>query len=276
MAKDDDEIANLEKQVDEVTTKLEEAITAKSTSDEEIAKLKKSVEELTAKLATEKAEKDMAVLKAKATQDEKDCEDTMPDEELPWDKKPTKKGFWSLTVEKRATVVAEFVKKRDLEKKNDESVEIDGQTLFKSKIGPELFAVMKSQAAQIKKQADDLKIEKERRETAELTKQADDGDMKSFAGTTEDKVELLRSLQSMPEKVRATLDKMLKAGGKALEAGFETVGHKNEKAAKSAQDFEAKIAEIRKRENCTRQDAMSKARKEFPEAFKAYQESGAQ
>jgi len=42
-------------------------------------------------------------------------------------------------------------------------------------------------------------------------------------------------------------------------------------APKSGQAFEAKIAEIQKRDSCTRIDAMSKARKEDPEGFKAFQ-----
>jgi len=287
MAKEDDDIANLEKQVDEMTTKLDDAIKAKSTSEEEIGKLKKQLEDVTAlkeQLEKANAENEILKAKAKASDDETAAEDALADDEdekdgkkkpWPWEKRQTKAGFWLLPADKRAEHVVEFVKARELKKKGDEIVEINGEKISKLAVGAAVFNVLKSQAADIKKQADDLKIEKERRETAELTKVAED-QLGSFVGTVEDKVDLLRALTSIPEKARETLDKMLKAGGGALKVAFDTVGHKNEKAAKSAQDFETKVAEIRKRDSCTRQDAMTKARKEHPEAFKAYQESGAQ
>jgi hypothetical protein len=52
-----------------------------------------------------------------------------------------------------------------------------------------------------------------------------------------------------------------------LTKALAAVGQRNRL---SAEDFEQAVAEIRKRDNCSRTDALAKARKEAPEAFATY------
>ena len=49
-----------------------------------------------------------------------------------------------------------------------------------------------------------------------------------------------------------------------------------EAAAKSAGDFDKRVNEVIARDKCTKLKALEKAQQEYPDEFKAYQDSGAQ
>ena len=88
---------------------------------------------------------------------------------------------------------------------------------------------------------------------------------------------MLKTMEGMPEAIRKSFEKVLEQSEKLAKAGFDTIGSSdpgknlNPSVAKAKTDFDAKVSEIAKRDSCSKQDAMSKARKEFPDLFKAYQ-----
>jgi len=143
----------------------------------------------------------------------------------------------------------------------------DGQE-YRGSDDPRLVAMAK-RADEMTKRADE---ERTARETAELTKRADDF-LKAFAGDSAEKVEVLRAIAKMTDEPRKALEKMLEAGGKAIAAAFQTIGRASGELSKSAADFNKRVDEIQKRDNCSRVDAMSKARIEDPAAFEAMQAS---
>lgn len=117
------------------------------------------------------------------------------------------------------------------------------------------------------------KSEARKREDAELAKRADD-ELSAFSeeiAKREEKIEVLRAIDKMDEAPRGALLKMLSVGGKAVSAAFETIGHKQGRSAVSSHAFDKRVSEVQARDKCSRSDAMSKARQEFPAEFTAAQ-----
>ena len=65
------------------------------------------------------------------------------------------------------------------------------------------------------------------------------------------------------------------AAEKMASGGFRMIGsgEQPEEVRKALGDFNGKVAEIEKRDNCSRFEAMRKARTEHPELFEAYREA---
>jgi len=267
MPADDKVIETLEKQVDELSKKLEAAI--KDGGAEKIAEAQKAADEAKKALETQKAEMDALkaeneLLKAKGKMtpaEQAACDAMAADDE--------KKKFIEMSPEDRQKRMAEIAK-------GDESITVDGQTVSKSKVGPEMFAVIKSQQARIQKGEEEVRKEREERQTVELTKRAET-ELENLPGEVAKKVDVLKTFASMPEEARATLETMLKAGNAAMKAAFQRVGQcgGDPEKMKSADSFLKHVSEIKKRDNCTDTQAQQTARKEHPEAFKTYQEVGA-
>lgn len=77
------------------------------------------------------------------------------------------------------------------------------------------------------------------------------------------------------EAVRKDAQKLLKSASEAIGMLGKGNGHgggEGNELAKAGQDFDVKVSEIRKRDDCTRVEAMQKARTEHPEIFKAMRE----
>lgn len=150
-----------------------------------------------------------------------------------------------------------------------DSIMVGSRTITKSAIGADLFAVLKAQQDEVeilRKRADN---ERERREIVEFTKTAENN-LAHLPGTSMQKAKILKSLgSSLSEEERRVLSKMLIAGDAAMSSAFSKVGHRGDKAAGG--DFNKRVSEIRARDNCSRTEALQKARKEHPEDFAAYQ-----
>jgi hypothetical protein len=183
--------------------------------------------------------------------------------------------FLSMSSEDRAKYMA------DIEKK-DETVTLDGQTIHKSAVGEATFTILKSQSERIAKNEKDLAIEKANREKLELEKRADEK-YSHVPGSLEERGKMLGAIAKMDEATQKLFDKVFEQSEKMVAAGFAKLGSgggrdpkdlaKDEGIAKATLDFNTKVAEIKKRDDCTRTAALAKARKENPELFKIYQDS---
>lgn len=192
-----------------------------------------------------------------------------------------------MSEEEKASFMAKSPEDRskEMEKiaKSDESVTIEGQVIRKSAVGPEMFTMLKAQADRIAATEKNLAIEKAARETAVLEKRAED-QFAHVPGTVQERAAMLGAIAKMDPALQKSFTTVLETAEKMVKAGFDTLGHKGGKTpvgeadkvvTKAVQDFETKVAEIRKRDSCTQAEAMTKARKEHQDLFKAYQEAQA-
>jgi hypothetical protein len=269
------QVADLQKSVADLTKQLEAATKASDDSktavelQEQLTAATTKAEEAAAELEKTKAEAaeaaaEAATLKALSEMDapQREYFDTLD--------KGGKDKFMEMTEDERKKSV-----KKSLD--GDETVEVAGRVVRKSVVGEDQFAIFKAQQEQIDKQAEDfakqektLAEERERRANAEFAKRADD-ELTHLPGTTEEKIPVFKALSEMDEDARKALETMLKAGDKAISAAFRKIGHGGGEGVPDASAFKAKVAEIKKRDECSQNDALAKARDEFPEEFKAYQ-----
>lgn len=265
---DEMNVAELEKKVGELTAEL-----AKQKTDAEAtaATVTKAAGDLkAAQDLLAKANEENVVLKAVAglTATEKAWYDEMKDKEGDKEgdkakKADARKSFLAATPEERSkTITAKAA--------TDEVIKIEGQEVRKSVVGDAQFEIMKSQATRLANLEKANVEEISKREEAEFTKAAADN-YSHLPGTDVEKGAVLRAISKLDEKVRETVGKMLKAGEGAVVAAFDKVGHSGGKPAVDGGKFDSRVSEIRKRDGISRTDALEKARKEFPEEFKAYQ-----
>lgn len=260
------QLDELKKSVADLTAKLE-AATAKEPAKKaaelaaELEKAQAQITELTAKAEADKAAAAEAVAKAGMSDAEKEHAAGLSGAE--------KMKFMTASPADR---------KKQMSKAAD-----DNPVVYKSeRTGEEFRKADDPRLVKYAKQSDEdaaiAKAEREKRETSELSKRADD-ELKHFSedvAKRADKIEVLRAISKMAEGPRAALEKMLAVGGKAISAAFNQIGHSHEAAAKSADDFNKRVTEIVARDKCTKLAALEKAQREFPDEFAAYQASGAQ
>lgn len=244
---------DVKKQLEELTAKVSD-LTAK-VADAEKARDAAVTAETAAKAALE-AEK----ARGKMSDDEKEIFDSEKDE--------TKKAaFLAMAPEVRKAEVAK-------RKAGDETLEVNGHTIFKSKVGDDVFAFMKSQAQELKTQAEKLAKANEEAEVATFAKRASD-ELSHSVGTDVEKAVALRAISKLDEPVRKSIEAMLHAGDKMAAGGFTKFGHGGSKpdpsVAGAQLEMNKKIDEIAKRDGIGRSAAMQKARQENPDLFKTIQ-----
>jgi hypothetical protein len=155
----------------------------------------------------------------------------------------------------------------------DEVLMVGDQRIAKSVVGETAFEIFKAQSEQIEKAQEEIKKERDLREFEQLKKRADDS-FPHVPGTTEERANMLKVMGKMPEKLRKSFETVMTHSEKMAKSAFESLGYSSgdlENIRKGSQDFEAKVTEIKKRDNCSRTEAMTKARQEAPELFKAAQ-----
>jgi len=263
------QIDDLQKKVDELNKALE-AATAEEPAKKnaalqgEVETLKAQMKELTSKAeAADKAKADAEAL-AKLSDDEKAHLDSL--------EKADREGFLAMSAEERTKLM----------RKSDD----DNPVVYKSEASGEEYRKNDDpRLVKLAKQADEndrlAKAEREKREAAEFAKRAEEAPYDGFAiekakdGEDEvTKADVVRAISKMDDGPRKVLEKWLGVGSKAISAAFGSIGHSHEQAQKSANDFEKRINEIMKRDEIDRLKAMSKAQAEYPEEFKAFQDSG--
>jgi hypothetical protein len=292
-------LRQLQKQMTALSNKLDSALTRieKSAKDDETktsARLREALEKNEVDKAedeemppfmaeTEKAEEEMPpFMETEKAEDDEEYEypvdeDTEKSDD-PENEKPTSEG------EEEEPIAAGSARpigggaggKRAAKKRNaaeDDVLQIGKHTIRKSAVGGDLFEIIKAQQDAVDRLAKQAQDERDLREVVEFAKVAED-ELSHLPGKVEEKAMLLKRLSDVLERDdRAVLSRMLKAGNAGVGAAFNTIGHKVNKAAAASTDFTKRANEIRARDNCSRTEAMRKARLEHPEAFAAYQDN---
>jgi len=175
-----------------------------------------------------------------------------------------KASFGKLSATERKAVIVKAAEK-------DETIEIDGRTISKSKVGDDNFAVFKALQAETEKNRKEAADERARREMAEFSKRAED-ELKDLPGETLAKAKVLKAMSGMEDADREVLETMLKSGSKAIKMAFEKLGHAARKDVNGdPMAFEKRVSEIASRDKIGKSEAMAVARREYPEEFAAYQ-----
>lgn len=107
-------------------------------------------------------------------------------------------------------------------KASDETLTVDGVTIAKSD-NPGMFAILKSQQAELAKNAEEIRKANERTEMVTLEKRATD-EFGNLPGTPAEKAALLKHLKSAPEEVVKTAESILKAATAKFDPAFGRVG----------------------------------------------------
>lgn len=245
--------AELQKALDEMTTKLD-ALTKASEAD---------------KAALTKAQADLAAALKKAEMDdeEKKFYDSLAEDEKP--------KFMEMDKDGRRKAMT----KRH---EGDESFEDSGVTIRKSEVGPTVFALLKANATKTAALQKAVQDANDRAETATFAKRAE-SELNNLPGTVEEHSAVLKAISKMDDAPRKTLEAILKAANETAGAGFNKVGLRLVKQADrqagaglSKRDvFMQKVAEIQARDKCAGTVAMQKAEKEHAELFQEMQEEGA-
>lgn len=244
----------IHKRSDEVSDKQETAMDKKE-FDEAIAKV---AEKLT------KTESEMKVLRLKAdmSDDEKaHMEDLSEDQ---------KGKFMGMSTDERKECMGV--------KKSDEHIIVKGEKVFKSKVGDATFNVLKAQQEEIQKGAEDIKKAREEAEMTKLEKRVSD-EFPEVAGDMLLKAKVLKHMSTAPEDVRKAFDAIMKSAQEMSAPAFKSIGHGQGNVIvtndiqKARSTFNGKVAEIQKRDKCSRTEAMRKAQQEHPAEFEAMQEA---
>ena len=179
---------------------LQQLVPKMEKSDIEI-ELESKVEELTKNLTA-------VTLLSKLDDDEKRFRTDMDDN--------AKKAFDAMTEEERKAKMA-------LAKAGDETLVVAGETISKNVVGASMFAVIKSQQADLTKQQADTKKAQETAEMAILTKRAGD-DFNHLTGTPEEIAKVLQAFDAMPEAVRKTAEAVFTSAEELSKQAFIATG----------------------------------------------------
>lgn len=156
----------------------------------------------------------------------------------------------------------------------NDTIVVEGVTVTKARVGAGLFSVLKQQQERITQVEQIAKRERDRREQMEFAKLADE-ELAHLPGTTEQKASLLKTLsRGLNDEQQQLMSKILRAGDRGLASAFNTVGEGAVHKRSAATSFNKCVAEIKKRDNCSFQEASRKARAEHPEEFANYQNGG--
>lgn len=209
---------------DDRTKELDELRKAKDELTEKVSAMEKAQAETQAKLAEAEA-------MAKMSDDEKACAAKMGEKE--------RAEFMAMSPEARR----EHMK---MQKAADETIEVDGALVRKSVVGEEQFNFMKRLVARDAEREEAMRKATEKAEAAEFAKQAD-GEFAKVAGTTDEKVALLRHMAKADDGVRETFGKILRANVRMVEAGFKEFGKRADEDAGSAEErLDKAVAAYRK------------------------------
>ena len=174
-----------------------------------------------------------------------------------------KEAFLSLSTEDQEKKVASVTK-------NDETVELDGQTIRKSEVGDGAFTVLKAQAERVAKMEERLAKAEDDAHMERLAKRADD-DMGNLPGDRVFKARVLKAADTLSDEDKAAFTALVKAANDALAGAFEEKGVKKGKevAANPAAAFEEAAKEVAKRDNVTLTKAYEIVGREQPELYAA-------
>ena len=201
--------------------------------------------------------------KKKLVDDDKDGDDDKKDN---WSEESDKKKMKKLASNEKKKQMKKMEQPASFES-DGESLTFDGRRIAKADIGDDLFGVIKAQSERITKAEND-------RLMAELRKRADD-EYSHVAGSTEERASILKAIGGLSESDRKAFEKVLQANEKLAKMAFAGVGFSGrgnpDDIKKNGADFLTKVSEIKARDKLNAAGAMTKARQEHPDLFKAYQ-----
>ena len=111
----------------------------------------------------------------------------------------------------------------DLKKANEETIVVAGETILKSVVGPSMFAVIKSQQADLIAQKADVAKARDETAMAVFTKRAGD-DFAHLAGTPTELADVLKAFATMPEAVQKTAEAVFKSAEELAKQAFVVTG----------------------------------------------------
>ena len=167
---------------------------------------------------------------------------------------------------------AERKQKMDLHKSQDETLEVNGQTISKADVGAGTFDILKSQQEDIAKNALASKAIQDQLELVTFVKRAET-ELPHSVGTAEEKGELLKALSGQSETVRKTFDALMKSA-EALAAGAFTTagggdGSVNQGNDDAAQELEKLAKKYETDNEVTYAQAVTKILEANPELYEA-------
>ena len=177
-------------------------------SNEGVAMPTEIEKKLQGEVDTLKAELAKSVTLAKMSDDEKAHMATLSGDDI--------EKFLGMSDTERAEAVT-------ISKKADESLNVDGNVILKSTVGDAAFMVMKAQQTRLDLQQAEIKKAQDAAQIATLRKRADD-EFGALTGTTDEKANLLKFAETMPEDVRKTFDSIMKSAQDTLNKAFGTQG----------------------------------------------------
>jgi hypothetical protein len=266
------EVADLEKLLEDMSKQLDTSGTSGGDADARSEEIEKTLGDLTAKveeLTKALSDKDEELELAKKTS-------TLTDDEKEHLGKQTsakdKEAFLSMSAEDRKKAMKKAAD-------GDETLSIAGRTITKSVVGEDQFAIFKKQAEDIATAQTELAKERDARVMSDLRKRADD-EFPHVPGSVDDRASMLKAMSAMDGDIRRSFETVLKQSEALAKKAFETVGVKDpkelaalEKRNSDGNEFEKKISEIASRDKIGKTEAMQKARGEYPDLFKAFQEA---
>jgi hypothetical protein len=200
------------------------------------------------------------VLKAKSKAEDDDADDDDSEDDYEDDVAPAKT--------KKAAEAAE-VKKVEA----DEEIVFKGQTIKKSAVGEIQFSIAKAMSEELTKNSEAIAKAQNEALLAKLEKQAD-AEFAHVPGSAIERAEMLKAIGLMDAELRKNFEAVFASAEKLAKAGFEKLGvagGDSDNIKKNAEDFLTKVSDIQKRDGSKRAEAMTKARAEHPDLFKAYQ-----
>lgn len=153
----------------------------------------------------------------------------------------------------------------------DETIVVEGQTISKRSVGDSVFAIFKSQAEKIAKNAADIAKAQEAADNATFAKRAVD-EFPHLAGTVEQRALVLKALSKADEPTRTAAEALLKAAEASAKFAFEKAGHnpQTQREGSPEAELQKKADEIKKREPAlTAAAAYTKAMEENPALYAA-------
>lgn len=220
-----------------------------SDKPDQVAELETKLADLQKSLDAEKSAREQAETVAKMSDAEKAYMDGMDDE--------GKAKFRKMSPEDRA-------KAMKVAKASDESVTVEGETVYKSAVGEATFALYKRLEAVEKAAAAD-------REAAQMTrleKRAGD-EFANLPGKPADLAKALGAIEGLDASVRETIEGVFKASEAQFATLTKSIGHGNGQVNKGADaKLEAAAADIRKANpSLTKEQAIAKALDANPELY---------
>jgi len=178
-----------------------------------------------------------------------------------------------------ALIKSQESKETPVEKGDDETMELNGQTIAKSEIGATAFMILKGQNSQMEKlekklqaSEDFAKEERQKRINKELADEAQSR-WPNLPGTAVEKAETLKMIKGLPEEAQEAQFRMLDAGNASASSMFKEFGGSGTPDGSSPTEKLDKLAKSYSAENKVSYAKAYDAVLQTPEGQKLYEKA---